>query len=78
MVSRLIQLSLRVTTIHDHTTERLQETLERGLSGWVVSHRQVAVVDNTSQDKRWMPRQYEDDGNAITQIGCQCASAHSG
>ncbi len=47
--------------IHDNTTERLQETLERGLSGWVVSHLQVAVIDNTDQDKRWMPRQYEDD-----------------
>jgi GAF domain-containing protein len=47
--------------IHDNTTERLQETLERGLSGWVVNHRQVAVIANTDQDKRWMPRQYEND-----------------
>jgi PAS domain S-box-containing protein len=47
--------------IHEHTTNRLQETLEKGLSGWVVRHRQVAVVVNTHQDDRWMPRQYEDD-----------------
>jgi PAS domain S-box-containing protein len=48
-------------TIHNHTTKRLQETLEKGLSGWVVRERQVAVVENTNQDVRWMPRQYEDD-----------------
>ncbi len=47
--------------VHNHTTLRLKETLEKGLSGWVVRHRQVAVVDDTNQDARWMPRQYEDD-----------------
>jgi PAS domain S-box-containing protein len=49
------------TTIHNHTTSRLLDTLERGLSGWVVRERQVALVENTSQDSRWMPRQYDDD-----------------
>jgi NtrC-family two-component system sensor histidine kinase KinB len=48
-------------TIHDHTTKRLLDTLERGLSGWVMRERQVALVENTNQDSRWMPRQYEDD-----------------
>ncbi len=48
-------------TIHNHTTKRLLETLERGLSGWVMRERQVALIDNTNQDSRWMPRQYEDD-----------------
>jgi PAS domain S-box-containing protein len=48
-------------TVHKHTTKRLLETLDRGLSGWVVRERQVAVVENTNQDSRWMPRQYEDD-----------------
>ena len=47
--------------IHDRTTERLKETLEKGLSGWVVHERRVAVVENTSEDGRWMPRQYEED-----------------
>ena len=47
--------------IENNTTDRLLETLEKGLSGWVVDHRQVAVVENTSLDDRWMPRQYEDD-----------------
>jgi len=48
-------------TIHNHTTKRLLDTLERGLSGWVMRERQVALVENTNQDSRWMPRQYEDD-----------------
>jgi NtrC-family two-component system sensor histidine kinase KinB len=49
------------STVHDHTTQRLLETLDRGLSGWVRQNRQVALVENTSQDPRWMPRQYDDD-----------------
>jgi PAS domain S-box-containing protein len=48
-------------TIHSHTTKRLTETLERGLSGWVVRERRIALVENTNEDVRWMPRQYEDD-----------------
>ena len=48
-------------TVHSHTTKRLMETLEKGLSGWVVREQKVALVDNTSLDERWMPRQYEDD-----------------
>jgi two-component system, NtrC family, sensor histidine kinase KinB len=47
--------------IHDHTNRRLRETLERGLSGWVVRERRMAVVENTHLDERWMARQYEDD-----------------
>jgi GAF domain-containing protein len=48
-------------TVHKHTTKRLLEPLDKGLSGWVVRERRVALVENTSQDSRWMPRQYEDD-----------------
>jgi len=45
----------------NHTTKRLIDTLERGLSGWVMREQRVALVENTNQDSRWMPRQYEDD-----------------
>jgi PAS domain S-box-containing protein len=48
-------------TVHKHTTKRLLEPLDRGLSGWVARERRVALVENTHQDSRWMPRQYEDD-----------------
>src|SRR5512143_4064918 len=34
-------------TVHNHTTERLRDTLERGLSGWVLRERQPALVENT-------------------------------
>src|SRR4030066_721254 len=43
--------------IENNTTDRLLETLEKGLSGWVVDHRQGAVVENPSLDDRWVPRQ---------------------
>jgi len=46
---------------YDRATERLKETLNKGLSGWVVRERLAAVVQNTSEDSRWMARQYEDD-----------------
>jgi len=31
-------------TIHDHTTQQLRETVERGLAGWVIRNRQPAWV----------------------------------
>lgn len=47
------------TQVHDHTTQRLRATLERGLAGWVLRNCQAVLIDDTSRDKRWMPRQYE-------------------
>jgi PAS domain S-box-containing protein len=47
--------------VHDHTTQRLRITLEKGLAGWVVRNRQAVLVADTSRDERWMPRQYEID-----------------
>ena len=44
---------------HDHTTQQLRETVERGLAGWVVRHRKPALVPDTSRDERWLRR--EDD-----------------
>jgi NtrC-family two-component system sensor histidine kinase KinB len=45
--------------VHDHTTQRLRITLEKGLAGWVVRNRQAVLVSDTSRDDRWLPRQYE-------------------
>jgi PAS domain S-box-containing protein len=42
--------------IHEQTTQQLQVTLERGLAGWVIRNRQPALVDNTTQDERWLSR----------------------
>jgi PAS domain S-box-containing protein len=44
---------------HDHTTQQLRETVERGLAGWVVRNRKPALVPDTSRDERWLRR--EDD-----------------
>ena len=41
---------------HDHTTQQLRETMERGLAGWVVQHRKPALVPDTSKDDRWLRR----------------------
>lgn len=48
-------------TVHDHTTQRLRITLEKGLAGWVARNRQAVLVTDTSRDDRWLPRQYEDE-----------------
>ena len=41
---------------HDHTTQQLRETVEKGLAGWVVQNRQSALVPDTSKDVRWLRR----------------------
>lgn len=41
---------------HDHTTQQLRDTTERGLAGWVVQHRKPALVPDTSKDDRWLRR----------------------
>ena len=54
---------------HDHTTQQLRETVERGLAGWVVRHRKPALVPDTSRDERWLRR--EDD--AVEKSGAKSA-----
>ncbi|MBI5964981.1 MAG: GAF domain-containing protein [Chloroflexi bacterium] len=41
---------------HDHTTQQLRDTVERGLAGWVVQHCKPALVPDTSKDDRWLRR----------------------
>lgn len=41
---------------HDHTTQQLRETVEKGLAGWVVQNRKSALVPDTSKDVRWLRR----------------------
>ena len=45
--------------VHEGSVERLKSTLESGLAGWVVRHRQSALVNDTSKDSRWAQRGYE-------------------
>jgi two-component system, NtrC family, sensor histidine kinase KinB len=55
--------------IHDHTTQQLRETIERGLAGWVIRTRQPVWVPDTSRDERWLRR--PDD--AIDKSGAKAA-----
>ncbi len=41
---------------HEHTTQQLRDTVERGLAGWVVQYRKPALVPDTSKDQRWLRR----------------------
>jgi PAS domain S-box-containing protein len=41
---------------HEHTTQQLRDTVERGLAGWVVKNRKPALVPDTSKDNRWLRR----------------------
>ena len=41
---------------HEHTTQQLRETVERGLAGWVIRNRKAALLADTSQDDRWVKR----------------------
>lgn len=54
---------------HEHTTQQLRDTVERGLAGWVVQHRKPVLVPDTSMDERWLRR--ADD--AAEQTGAKSA-----
>src|SRR5688572_14453744 len=42
--------------VHEHTTQQLRDTVERGLAGWVIRNRKSALVLDTSKDERWLMR----------------------
>src|SRR6266508_3847277 len=44
------------TQIHEHTTQQLRDTTERGLAGWVIRNRRGVLVLDTSKDERWLMR----------------------
>lgn len=41
---------------HEHTTQQLRDTVERGLAGWVIRHRKAVLILDTSKDERWLMR----------------------
>jgi PAS domain S-box-containing protein len=55
--------------VHEHTTQQLRDTVERGLAGWVIRNRKGALILDTSKDERWLMR--PDD--AIDQSGLKSA-----
>jgi PAS domain S-box-containing protein len=54
---------------HEHTTQQLRATVERGLAGWVVHHRMPVLIPDTSKDERWLRR--EDD--SVEKTGAKSA-----
>jgi PAS domain S-box-containing protein len=42
--------------VHEHTTQQMRDTMERGLAGWVIRNRKSALVLDTSKDERWLMR----------------------
>lgn len=42
--------------VHEHTTQQLRDTMERGLAGWVIRNRKSALILDTSKDDRWLMR----------------------
>jgi transcriptional regulator with GAF, ATPase, and Fis domain len=45
--------------VQEKTPDQLSETVQHGLAGWVVENRQPALVSNTKEDPRWLPRGWE-------------------
>lgn len=45
--------------IQERTADHLNETIHHGLAGWVLEYRQPALVMNTKEDPRWLPRGWE-------------------
>jgi capsular exopolysaccharide synthesis family protein len=44
--------------------QNLTDTVERGLAGWVITHRQAALIPSTRDDPRWLSRSWDDSDNA--------------
>ena len=47
--------------IHEHTTQQMRETMERGLAGWVIQNRRGVYIPDTSKDDRWLIRPDDTD-----------------
>jgi D-sedoheptulose 7-phosphate isomerase len=45
--------------VHLETKEKLNDIMQHGLAGWVIENRQAALVTNTADDPRWLPRSWE-------------------
>jgi NtrC-family two-component system sensor histidine kinase KinB len=49
-------------SLYEHTTQQLRETVDRGLAGWVIQHREAALILDTNKDERWV-RRSDDETN---------------
>ena len=44
----------------EHPIQRLVEIFSSGLAGWVVKHKEPALIQSTLDDPRWLQREWED------------------
>ena len=49
-------------------SQDLSEIMKQGLAGWVVEHRQAALLLNTIGDPRWLRRPWENEAAARSAI----------
>jgi len=42
--------------VHEHITQQMRDTMERGLAGWVIRNRKGVLILDTSKDDRWLMR----------------------
>ncbi len=42
--------------VHEHITQQMRDTMERGMAGWVIRNRKGALILDTSKDERWLMR----------------------
>lgn len=57
------------TQVHEHITQQMRDTVERGLAGWVIRNRRGVYIPDTSKDDRWLMR--PDD--AVDKTGAKSA-----
>ncbi|OGO41877.1 MAG: hypothetical protein A2W36_04425 [Chloroflexi bacterium RBG_16_58_14] len=50
--------------VHTQTSPLLEESLQRGIAGWVVQNRQSALIDSTRDDPRWLLPTWEADNSS--------------
>ncbi len=56
--------------IHPWSATRLTDTVEQGLAGWVLKHREATLVPSTREDPRWLRRSWdESEGGSRSALG---------
>ncbi|MBK9923964.1 MAG: GAF domain-containing protein [Anaerolineales bacterium] len=56
--------------LHEHTTQQMRETMERGLAGWVIQNHKGAYVPDTTKDERWLVRPDDTDRSGAKSAIC--------
>jgi len=54
--------------VDGYDPQQLEDTLDRGLAGWVVEHGQAALIPSTREDSRWLQRSWEADNGSSRSV----------